>query len=374
MKLDEFCCPRCGGRLKKDFYYGKICYRCTRCNGISASVAMIRSLSKSRDFANYLWQKALKSNSSYLYCPVCRKPMRQIVQNINEDMALELDVCCSCQSVWFDAGELEAVPRKLPEVKCELPQKAREILALEQVKNINEQHEIDEEPGNPWMVIPACLGFPVELNAPKLNSLPIITWLIAATCITVFAYTYNDYEAIKDLGFIPAELFRNGGLNIFSSVFLHGNLAHLIGNIYFLLIFGDNVEDHLGKLRYLGFLFMSLLFSFMAYWVLNIDSRIPCIGASGIISGVIALYAVLFPNVRLSFLISNRYSYRIGLYKWVSIPAWCAFLVWVIFQTIMAFAVEKSSQGGVAYTAHLGGAFFGLAAGIIMLLWNKRKK
>ena len=112
----------------------------------------------------------------------------------------------------------------------------------------------------------------------------------------------------------------------------------------------------------------------MTYWMLNIDSRVPCIGASGVISGIIALYAVLFPKVRLSFLISNRYSYHMRLYKWVSIPAWCAFLMWVIFQTIMAFAVEKSSGGGVAYSAHLGGAFFGLIAGIIMLLWNKRKK
>lgn len=300
--------------------------------------------------------------------------MRQIVQEIDENCALELDVCCNCQLVWFDAGELETIPLLLPKVKSELPQKAQEILALEKVKNIQETHSIDSEPGNPWQVIPAVFGFPVELNAPKVHSLPLVTWALAVISITVFAYTFNDVPVIKQWGLIPNDLWRNGGLNIFASVFLHGNLVHLIGNVYFLLIFGDNVEDYLGKGRYLLFLLMSLIFSFLSYLVLHSDSAVPCIGASGVISGIIALYAVLFPKVQLSFLLTSRRMILWRLWHWISLPAWAVFVLWMVFQSIMAFAVEMYSTGGVAYSAHIGGAIFGLLAGTFLVLSKKEFK
>lgn len=370
-QLNDLCCPRCGGDLKKDFYHGKVCYKCRSCGGVSVAVAMIRQLSRNREFANFLWRKALQSGTSHLYCPFCRKPMRQIIQEIDESCALELDICCNCQLVWFDGGELETIPLLLPKAKNELPQKAQEILALEKVKNMQETISVDAEPANPWLVIPAVFGFPVELNAPKVRSLPLVTWGFAVICIFVFAIHFYDADAVKQWGLIPNDLWRNGGLNIFTSVFFHGNWVHLIGNIYFLLIFGDNVEDHLGKWRYVLFLLMSQFFSFIIYLTVHSESAIPCIGASGVISGIIALYAVLFPKVRLSFLLTSRRILLWRLWHWISLPAWAVFVLWMIFQSIMAFVAEVDRAGGVAYSAHIGGALFGLFAGTFLVLSKK---
>ena len=164
----------------------------------------------------------------------------------------------------------------------------------------------------------------------------------------------------KDWGLIPAECFRNNGATFITSMFLHGGIAHLIGNMYFLLIFGDNVEDALGKPLYLLLMLASGLAAGLLHIILFPTSTVPCIGASGFISGIIAAYAVFFPDVTIS--LCMRYFL---IFRWFGIPAWGAFVLWILLQGIMAM-LSFHIDAGVAFGAHIGGAIFGLAIGFLL--------
>ncbi len=99
-------------------------------------------------------------------------------------------------------------------------------------------------PSEYWQFIPAMLGMPVEVNAPSLSRIPWLTYGLAAVLVGVFVLTVRNLPmTIAEYGFVPAEMWRHGGATFITSFFLHGGAWHLIGNVYFLLIFGDNVED-----------------------------------------------------------------------------------------------------------------------------------
>ena len=131
--------------------------------------------------------------------------------------------------------------------------------------------------------------------------------------------------------------------------------------MYFFLLFGDNVEDLLGHGKYLLFLLLSGLSATFFYFVFNSGSPLPCVGASGFISGVIAGYAVLFPRAKLSFMLGRF------IFAWLTLPAWVAFALWLILQIV--FSTIPQTGGGTAYIAHLGGAVAGI---ILALLWRKK--
>ncbi len=365
-------CPCCDVELSQEFYQKIVVYRCPACVGRLITVGGLRSLSADRTLVNRLWATAQNGNwSAGAVCPGCQAPMRRVTLPVSR-LTLELDVCCSCQLVWFDPSELEQIPFPEPEVPDELPLKAREAIALEQAAaaevRINREFravDSDNEPDEAWKYLLGMLGVPVELDAPKCRRLPWVTWLIAVVCVAVFALSYKNLQTVIDVwGYIPAEWSRHGGLTIFTSMFLHGGVLHLLGNLYFLLILGDNVEDELSRFKYVILLVISGLSAVLLYTLFNSGSMIPCVGASGFISGVIACYAVCFPNVRMSFMIRQRSYFSISSQvSWLAMPAWCVFALWIGFQILMA-SLAKSGQSGVAYMAHLGGAVPGVLFGI----------
>ena len=227
----------------------------------------------------------------------------------------------------------------------------------------NMKAELEPEPCSLWGYAAGFLGFPVEQGAPPRTSLPWCTWALAAICIIVYLLTFRDLDGFaNEFGLIPGKWLRGGGLTLVSSMFLHGGFWHLLGNLYFLLIFGDNVEDALGVPVYLLLALLSGLAGGLLHVALFPSSMVPCIGASGFISGVIAAYAVFFPKVSISFFI-RIFGPFVG--HWVALPAWGAFVLWMLFQGGMALCTLSSAgkAGGIAYGAHLGGALFGIAAG-----------
>ena len=353
-------CPRCGQPLAKSLYQGKIGFHCPNGCGRAVSFSTVRAFCGKPEFANTLWRKALESQGENGgYCPVCGHSM-SLVELPVEGKNLELDICCRCQELWFDPNELDALPKPPPPPKeAELPQQSKEILALHAVNEMKTQN-IEETPSG-WAYVAGLLGFPIERNAPVLNSVPIVTWIVAAICVIAFIFTYGNLETIaKDWGLIPAECLRNNGATFFTSMFLHGGIGHLIGNMYFLLIFGDNVEDALGKPLYLLLILASGLAAGLLHIIFFPASTVPCIGASGFISGIIAAYAVFFPDVTISLCL--RYFL---IFRWFGIPAWGAFILWILLQGIMAM-VAFHVEAGVAFGAHLGGALFGLAVGFLL--------
>ena len=159
-------------------------------------------------------------------------------------------------------------------------------------------------------------------------------------------YTVDRIAAYYTL---PQQLF-----SLFTFMFLHGGFWHLLGNMWSLYIFGDNVEDHLGHVRYLIFYLASGLASGFSHMLLNPDSTVATIGASGAIAGVMGAYFLLHPNAKILTLIP------IFFIPWfIEIPAYFFLGFWFVLQFINA-AGSQAASGGVAWWAHIGGFIFGM--------------
>ncbi len=144
-------------------------------------------------------------------------------------------------------------------------------------------------------------------------------------------------------------------LTILTSIFMHGGIAHLLGNMWFLWVFGDNVEDDMGKLRYLAFYLTCGILASMAHVLLNssgASALIPCLGASGAISGVMGAYIVLHSKRQVTVLLGRMITQVNGL---------VAVGIWFGFQLISGLGMLGGEQSGVAYGAHIGGFVVGVA-------------
>jgi membrane associated rhomboid family serine protease len=157
-------------------------------------------------------------------------------------------------------------------------------------------------------------------------------------------------SAIKNWGLVPAELYRRYGLTILTSSLLHGGIFHLLSNLYFFLVFGDNVEDDMGRGKYVLLLAASTLLGDALHVLVDPRTAVPLVGASGAISGIIAYYALQFPKTRLGMLL---------LIRWYRIPVGLLMLFWVLYQVFGAL-YQLSGHGTVSALAHLGGAGVGL--------------
>lgn len=345
-------------------------YRCSGCGGRMISFSVLRKLCADGGFLNLLWRTARDGYAERgPECPVCRTPMRRVTLPL-AGRGIELDVCCSCQTVWFDPGELERLPRPADGAAEELPPKVREALAMQSIRDMKEKsHSSDSEedmPDSGWQYLLAWFGIPVETDAPRCVRLPVVTWGIAASCLLIFALTFTHLQSVvENWGLVPANWMRHDGLTLLTSMFLHGGLGHLIGNLGFLLIFGDNVENEFGRTRYLLLLLAAGFSASALHIAFNPASSVPCIGASGFISGIVACYAVCFPHAKLSFmLIRSLFVAAVFKHNWITIPAWFAFMLWIAFQFLMAH-LAPAGGSGVAYLAHIGGAIPGLLLGLI---------
>lgn len=188
---------------------------------------------------------------------------------------------------------------------------------------------------------------------------PFVNWAIIIACILIFLWTasrgQSGFEAIVEAyGLSPSEILRGAALQTFlTSIFLHGDLLHLLGNMLYLYIFGDNVEDMCGHLGYIAFYLLCGILASLAHILTNWGSPIPAIGASGAISGVLGAYVILFPRVRILTAIPFGPFFRI-----VYVPAYLAIGLWFVYQFLLALFAAGS---GIAYWAHVGGFISGLA-------------
>ncbi|HQX55573.1 MAG TPA: rhomboid family intramembrane serine protease [Pyrinomonadaceae bacterium] len=138
--------------------------------------------------------------------------------------------------------------------------------------------------------------------------------------------------------------------NFLSSMFMHGDIMHIFGNMMFLFIFGDNLENLLGHIRYVVFYLVCGIAAASAQILMGPDSIIPMLGASGAISGVLGGYLLLFPNKPVKAIIFNFLT---------TVPAYVALGIWIVYQLVIGY-LTPSGGGGVAYAAHIGGFVAGL--------------
>jgi membrane associated rhomboid family serine protease len=199
---------------------------------------------------------------------------------------------------------------------------------------------------------------------------PVFTVLLIAACVLVFLWQLSlgkaQQRAILALGVIPSVLFGEKQLSpelalvppeltILTSMFLHGGWMHLIGNMLYLWVFGNNVEDAMGHLRFLVFYVLCGAAAVFAQALPNPASTIPMIGASGAISGVLGAYLLLYPHARV--LVGIPLGFVIHTAR---LPALWVLGFWFVLQLVNTLLAAKG-QGGVAWGAHLGGFIAGMA-------------
>ena len=222
------------------------------------------------------------------------------------------------------------------------------------------------------------LFFPFADENPT-NNKPIISWLIIFICSFIFLNQIFDPRYIAEqtflsFGMIPAILFGHSELSgtlkiippflsIFTSMFLHGGWMHIIGNMTYLYIFGDNIEERLGKFKFIIFYFVTGIVAAFSQAIMDPTSTIPMIGASGAIAGVLGGYLVLYPKANIKVL-----CWFIIFIKVIRIRAFIVLGGWIIIQFI-SFNGTDINSGGVAYAAHIGGFISGIL--LVNIMKNK---
>jgi membrane associated rhomboid family serine protease len=277
-----------------------------------------------------------------------------------------LEVCTLCEIVWFDPKAYEAfpaasaAPRDYAAVADDaLPADARVLLATaksDAIASHARQQSGDAPPDTWWKYLAALFGMPVRDGEEQLDRPPWTTWgLVALTCAVSLCALPNLNHWIQLFGFIPARAQRYGGLTFLTSFFLHGGIFHLVSNMYFLLLFGDNVEETIGVPRYLMLVFMSAIVGTALHGTFDPHRNVPLVGASGGIAGVMAFYALQFPRVRLKFLIGYIW---LGFYRWITVPTWGFFAFWISMQAL-GVAAQVAGLSNISSLGHMGGAAIG---------------
>jgi membrane associated rhomboid family serine protease len=214
--------------------------------------------------------------------------------------------------------------------------------------------------------------FPYKDDNPTY-SVPWVTFAILAANIGVYVWQVlsplSDLAIVSRYGAVPYALTSFDRVQpispfatVFTSMFMHGGLFHLMGNMLYLWIFGDNVEDALGHFRFLLFYLLAGIFAVYGHAISDASSLVPLVGASGAVSGVLGAYLLLFPRAKVSTLVF------FGLFWVIQIPAVIIIGMWALMQFMngAASAVAEPHGGGVAWFAHIGGFLFGF---LTIKLW-----
>ena len=211
------------------------------------------------------------------------------------------------------------------------------------------------------------------------SSKPIVTYFLISVCVFVFllqlgSQSYKTGQLFYSYGLIPSVLMGHNQLpmdlyavpafaTIFTSMFMHGGFMHLIGNMLYMWIFADNIEDNLGPTKFLIFYLLAGIGAAMTQVLMDTQSQVPMVGASGAIGGVLGAYLINHPNAKVLVLIPFGFFSQL-----LKIRALYVLGFWFILQFINSF-LSSSSVGGVAYAAHIGGFISGV---ILILFFNKK--
>ncbi len=202
--------------------------------------------------------------------------------------------------------------------------------------------------------------FPLRDTQPSYSK-PVVTILLIAVNLLVFLFEFSldDYSRNQFIAVYGLTPDNFSVLNIFTSMFLHGGWLHVLGNMWFLWIFGDNIEDILGHGKYLAFYLLCGVAAALTQTFMSLDSRVPMVGASGAIAGVMGAYMVKFPRSRIQTLV-----FIFIFFTRIDVPAWLMLIYWFavqFFSGVGSIGYSQASQGGTAFFAHIGGFLTGIA-------------
>ena len=224
-------------------------------------------------------------------------------------------------------------------------------------------------------------------DANPTRRTPVVTIGLVVACLVVFAWELGLLASggvdaldgfVQRWGVVPADLTRDAAtgdvlnlttLTLITSQFLHGGWLHLLGNLLYLWIFGNNIEDRFGRLGFLAFYLAGGVVAALAQVWTDPDSAVPMIGASGAIAATLGAYLVLFPRARITSLVFLGFFYQL-----IDVPAIIVLAFWFVLQLIDGLASLGAVDVGVAFFAHIGGFVFGAAIGLLVKAGTGRRR
>ncbi|MBL8899268.1 MAG: rhomboid family intramembrane serine protease [Planctomycetes bacterium] len=370
-------CPHCRRPLSAQPMAGGAAWTCNGCGGVAVSGGLLRSLVPAREaLALAAGVRSARGLEQLPSCPSCRREMGR-ADAPSSALGIEVERCPSCDLWWLDRGEAgqavdaaarlaapvrKAQGRAIEQRRMEVQRSAtlsRSVLEQrQQTPSGSDSRELELRlPSNGLKVLLTLFGMPAEEDAPRALALPWVTWSLAAitTAISIAALFFEP-RLFDALALVPAEGGGPLGLHYLSCFLLHGSLPHLLGNLYFLIVFGDNVEDLLKPARYLVLLTAATAVAAFAHVLVDPRSELPLVGASGGISAIVVYYGLSLPKVKLSIFV---------LLFWVRISAFWALLVWFGLQLTGVLA-QMEGVSDTSFAGHLGGAAVGLLAWFVL--------
>jgi membrane associated rhomboid family serine protease len=224
-------------------------------------------------------------------------------------------------------------------------------------------------------------------DANPTRRTPVVTIGLVVACLVVFAWELGLLASggvdaldgfVQRWGVVPVDLTRDAAtgdvltlttLTLITSQFLHGGWLHLLGNLLYLWIFGNNIEDRFGRLGFLAFYLAGGVVAALAQVWTDPDSAVPMIGASGAIAATLGAYLVLFPRARITSLVFLGFFYQL-----IDVPAIIVLAFWFVLQLIDGLASLGAVDVGVAFFAHIGGFVFGAAIGLLVKAGTGRRR
>ncbi|GIU30303.1 rhomboid family intramembrane serine protease [Shewanella sp. MBTL60-007] len=333
-------CPGCASDKMRVFYFhGQEVDSCTDCGGIwfdSGELnAALSVADNGNDNVGIESELGAHKGMSQRKCSHCETRLHQY--HLMDNFQVEVDFCITCTGVWIDDHEREKVVQS-PQIQS----------ALEQ---------LDQKVSVKTWLFQFLMQMPAEYNL-KPKTTPWVTYSLIAINTLIFLATVlqpNATEWIYEtFALKPVDLMQGQNISgLVSHMFMHGGWMHLIGNMYFLYVVGDNLEDALGHSRFLGLYLICGFAAAAGHIISEPNSSIYMVGASGAIAGLFGMYLLWFRHASLTFMF-------IVYQKKLSPMAF--FAIWLIMNLVGAYI----GGGGVAYWAHIAGFVAGLAIGLAL--------
>ncbi len=367
-------CPRCLFPLKEiQGQDNTVIEHCKRCKGSFVPSEHLKEIyGPEIEPENWLKLKTTKRlGLSELFCPRDESQMELYRIYLEDEEGnpteeqIEIDVCPTCHGIWFDAKE----GQKLSQIMKKNLHQIRVREKIEAEKNARKEKLRDS---HLLYFFQLFTGLPFEEYNPVRRK-PIALYVLMGIMIAIYLsevtiYKISGVEGLNQIflnwGFSPLG-FKDGKFySLFSALFVHSapSPLHLVGNLYFFYTFGDNIEDLLGRGKFLLIFFIAGIAGNLLWYSFHPTSPIPLVGASGAISGLMGAYMVLFPWVKLWVVIFFT-QFRISAHIYI--------LFWIGYQLLMMFINAGKGASGIAWEAHVGGFFAGV---ILALIWKKEIK
>ncbi len=348
-----FKCPDCCEQLSRASDGDRIYWLCPHEHGRAITFSALKH-ELDPSFLKDLWQR-VRSGSfpKDRPCPACRKPMFCV--STQSSSSIVLDVCQVCTFVWLDYGELEQLP---PNTKAKKPLSSEGRLAICKLQSTIIADSKLNTPDSPWKYVPALFGLPVRFHESTFERKPALitfTCAILAFIFSALAFFYPHIIESTALAPIKHRLWNLWlGRTLFQFTFVPvvpGNWWFLMSNLYFFIMFGNEVEEFLGRWKYTGLLLLSLSLGSFLHLMTYGGGAEFLVATGGAVAGVLTFYGLLLPHARLGFLLRVVF---------VPFPAWLGLVMWALLQIFGAsyFSFE-AEEAKMIYTCNLGGALGG---------------